>query len=75
MRTFHPERQVTLGEYQVNFNARDRVRAKRKALDYWYNNRELLRLSMRDFFSRCRLSQDERTITFSSSISGNVKAI
>ena len=43
---------------------RDRTHAKRKALDFWYQNRDRLHLSLRDFFSRCRLSADERTITF-----------
>jgi hypothetical protein len=66
---------VTLGEFKVNFSGRDRVHAKRKALDYWYNNRDVLGLSVMDFFRRCRLSPDERTITFIPSISGNVKAI
>ena len=68
------ERKVPLGEYKVNFSGRDRVQTKRKALDYWYHNRDTLRLSMRDFFSHCRMSPDERTITFSSRFSGNVRA-
>ena len=58
---------MSLGEYQVipvAFCGRDRTHAKRKALDFWYQNRERLRLSLRDFFLRCRLSPDERTITF-----------
>jgi hypothetical protein len=58
---------VGLGEFQVKplqFSGRDRAHAKRKALDYWYRNHERLRLNLRDFFARCRLSADERTITF-----------
>lgn len=54
-----------LGEFKVNFSGRDRTHVKRKALDYWYHNRSVLRLSMNEFFARCRLSPDERTITFS----------
>lgn len=48
----------------MQFFGRDRTHAKRKALDFWYQNRDRLHLSLRDFFSRCRLSHDERTITF-----------
>lgn len=29
--------------------------AKRRALQYWYNNREALGLSMAEFFGRCRV--------------------
>jgi hypothetical protein len=39
---------------------------KRKALDYWVQNRASLKLSLHDFFRRCRLSPDGRAITFSS---------
>jgi hypothetical protein len=55
---------VALGEYKVEFIGRDRAHAKRKALDYWYHNRDLLKLSMADFFKSCRMSADCRTITF-----------
>lgn len=63
-----------LGEFKVNFSGRDRVQVKRKALDYWYDNRHKLQLSMRDFFSRCRMSRDGQTITFSTPISDNVRS-
>lgn len=56
---------MPLGEFKIEFSGRDRAHVKRKALDYWYNHRDFLKLSLRDFFSRCRLSSDERTITFS----------
>jgi len=59
------ESEVMLGESKVNFSGRNRTHVKRKALDYWYHNRTVLRLSMNEFFARCRLSPDERTITFS----------
>lgn len=29
--------------------------AKRRALQYWYNNRDSLGLSLNEFFGRCRL--------------------
>jgi hypothetical protein len=58
---------VSLGEYQLKpliFQGRDRAHAKRRALDWWYRHREDLGLCLRDFFSRCRISRDERTISF-----------
>jgi hypothetical protein len=67
------ESEVTLGEYKVNFTGRNRVQVKRKALDYWFHNRDRLRLGLNEFFSHCRLSSDERTITFSRSFSGSLK--
>ncbi len=63
-----------LGEYKVNFSGRNRAQVKKKALEYWFNNRDRLRLSLNDFVSRCRMSPDERTITFSASTSGNLRA-
>jgi hypothetical protein len=48
----------------MQFEGRDRTHVKRKALDYWYRHRAQLRLNLRDFFHRCRMSSDERTITF-----------
>src|SRR6266545_1091955 len=71
MPTLRPESEVTLGEYKVNFNGRNRAQVKRKALEYWFNNRDRLRMSLNDFVRHCRLSPDERTITFSGSLSGN----
>jgi Na+-transporting NADH:ubiquinone oxidoreductase subunit NqrF len=32
--------------------------AKRRALNYWYMNRSLLGLSMSQFFSQCRMCED-----------------
>ena len=58
---------MSLGEFQVKpvtFCGRDRTHAKRKALDFWYQNRDRLGMTLRDFFQRCRLSSDERTIIF-----------
>lgn len=56
--------EILLKSSPVQFRGRDRTDVKRKALDYWYRNRDRLSLSLRDFFHRCRLSSDERTITF-----------
>ena len=58
-----------LGEYKlansrVTFSGRDRVHVKQKALDYWYANQHMLRMGVREFFARCRLSLDGRAITF-----------
>jgi len=53
----------------VVFGGRDRTHVKQKALDF-YANQSALRLSMRDFFSRCRLRPDGRAITFHRSIDG-----
>lgn len=58
------ESEVVPGEYKIEFSGRDRAHAKRKALDYWYHHHDALNLSMRDFFLRCRLKSDERTIVF-----------
>jgi hypothetical protein len=58
---------VQHGELQVRpvcFSGRDRAHAKRKALNYWYQHRDELGMTLRDFFLRCRLSSDQRTITF-----------
>ena len=55
---------MALGEFQVNFSGRNRTHVKRKALDYWYSNRSILGLTLHEFTRRCRMSPDERTITF-----------
>ena len=46
------------------FSGRSRAETKRKALLYWANNRETLRLTMREFFERCSLSPDGTAIVF-----------
>jgi hypothetical protein len=58
---------VLLGELSLKpvfFSGRDRVHVKRKALDYWYQNRQSLGLNLCAFLCRCTLSGDGRTITF-----------
>lgn len=56
---------VPLGESTlIEFNGRDRVHARRKALDWWFHHRGALGLRLREFLARCRLSDDQRTITF-----------
>lgn len=54
-----------LGESQlIEFCGRDRVHAQRKAVDWWFHHRDSLGLCLRDFFLRCRWSDDQRTIIF-----------
>jgi hypothetical protein len=57
----------------VEFFGRDRVHAKRKALEYWYQNRHALHLTLADFFARCRISPDNRTITFHGTAAGDLR--
>lgn len=63
-----PEREVPHGELHslkpLQFTGRDRTHSKRKALDFWFQNRDRLGMTLRHFFARCRLSPDGRTITF-----------
>ncbi|HEY3352705.1 MAG TPA: hypothetical protein VGQ83_05620 [Polyangia bacterium] len=47
----------------MEFNGLDLAHARRKALDFWYNNRQTLGLTLRDFFAQCRL-RDRTTIVF-----------
>jgi hypothetical protein len=59
----------TLGEFQLNtkpvvFVGKDRVDAKRRALDYWYRQPRRSGLSLREFLGRCRLSHDCRITYF-----------
>jgi hypothetical protein len=46
------------------FVGRDRVDAKRRALDYWYRQPRRSGLSLRDFLGRCRLSDDHQITYF-----------
>ncbi len=48
----------------ISFNGRDRVHVQRLALNWWYTHRQQLGLCLKDFFLRCSLSDDGRTITF-----------
>jgi hypothetical protein len=48
----------------ICFSGRDRVQAQRKAISWWYTHRQALGLCLKDFFRRCRLEEDQRTITF-----------
>ena len=48
----------------IEFSGRDRLHAQRKAVDWWFCHRHDLGLRLHEFFSRCRFSHDERTITF-----------
>ena len=48
----------------ITFEGRDRLQAKQKALLYWYEHGKHLHMTVTDFFARCRISSDERRITF-----------
>lgn len=48
----------------TTFTGRNRAETKRKALAYWVDNRDTLRLSMREFFDRCSLSADGTAMVF-----------
>lgn len=58
------ERKSGLKPNQIAFVGRDRVEAKRRALDYWYRNPRREGWTLQEFLRRCRLSADERVITF-----------
>ena len=47
----------------VVFSGKDRIDAKRRALDYWYRASRPQGVTLRAFLLRCRLS-DESVITF-----------
>ena len=57
------------GEFQlasnkpIVFNGRDRIDAKRRAMDYWYRRHRLEGVTLRQFLLRCRLV-DDKVITF-----------
>ena len=51
-------------EQRLSWSGRDRVHVTRKAVDFWYHHRAELNLSVRAFLEQCRLSSDERTISF-----------
>ena len=56
----------------ASFSGRDRVHVTRVALDFWFQHRVALGLSALGFLERCRLSSDQRTITFSGTLSGTL---
>jgi hypothetical protein len=55
---------VQHGESLIEFSGRDRVQAQRKAVSWWFAHRQSLGLCLKEFFLRCRFSDDQRTITF-----------
>ncbi len=46
------------------FRSSSRVGVKREVLGYWHRNQGSLGMSLKEFLARCRLSSDERTVTF-----------
>jgi hypothetical protein len=55
---------LEMGGRTLKFTGRNRLEAKRKALQFWYTNQETLRESMQDFMKRCTLSSDQKVITY-----------
>jgi len=49
---------------QVTFAGRDPQHVRKLALGWWYQHRDEHGLFMRDFFARCRMSNDGRTISY-----------
>jgi hypothetical protein len=58
------DKTLTAPGMTLKFAGRDRLDAKRKALRFWYENRDALRLSMQDFAKSCTLSPDQKVITY-----------
>jgi hypothetical protein len=48
----------------LKFIGKDRYDAKRKALRFWFTHQSDLRESMQEFVNRCRLSPDQKVITY-----------
>jgi hypothetical protein len=48
----------------LTFSGRDALHVRRLALGWWYAHRDAHGLVANDFFARCRLSADGRTISF-----------
>ena len=62
---------MPLGESTlIEFCGRDRVHARRKAVDWWFQHRSTLGLRLREFLALCSFSDDQRTITFKGTADG-----
>jgi hypothetical protein len=57
-------------QQRVEFMGTSLADAKRKALNYWYLNRDLLRLSVREFSERLVLMGDGKTILYTHGAKG-----
>ena len=55
---------LTTPQGVLKFTGRNRLEAKRKALRFWRSHQEVLNESMQDFARHCRLSLDEKAITY-----------
>jgi hypothetical protein len=51
-------------EKTLKFIGKNRFDAKRKALRFWYMHRETLHENMQEFAKNCRLSADQKVITY-----------
>ena len=52
------------GTGPLTFSGRDARHVRRVALGWWYTNRARHGLLVKEFFARCRLSADGRTISY-----------
>ena len=52
----------------IRFTGRTRAETKRKALGYWVNNQDRLRISMKEFVQRCAMSAEGTTIVFNEEV-------
>jgi hypothetical protein len=48
----------------MTFSGRDAGHVRRVALGWWYQHRTEHGLYVKDFFARCRMSADGRTISY-----------
>ena len=48
----------------LKFIGKDRFDATRKALRFWYTYQEILHESVQEFTKHCRLSPDQKVITY-----------
>ena len=53
-----------LGSGAMTFSGRDALHARRVALGWWYEHRQVHGLIVKEFFARCRQSADGRTISY-----------
>ncbi len=49
---------------RVVFRGRNRMDARKKALDYWFSNREQFDGSMKDFIRKCSMDPSGRVIMY-----------
>ena len=55
---------LVTAEKTLKFIGKNRFDAKRKALRFWYTHRDTLHENMQEFAKNCRLSTDQKIITY-----------